>query len=173
MHKKIFLTLLILTSFTISQSSAKGGSLIQKALPVWVAGREKEMNLNLGFRGVFQVKNEQDITLKIAASTIYRVFVNGEFVGSGPARAAHGYFRVDEYNIDKQVRKGENIIAVEVAGYNINTYYTLDQPSFLLSEVIAGDKIVLATGSKNDFEAFQIKERLQKVERYSFQRPFT
>jgi alpha-L-rhamnosidase len=140
---------------------------------VWAAGREKEMNLNLGFRGIFQIKNEQNVTLKISASTIYRVFVNGEFVGSGPARAAHNYFRIDEYNIDKQVRNGENIIAVEVAGYNINTYYTLDQPSFLLSELSVDGKIILATGSKHDFEAFQIKERLQKVERYSFQRPFT
>jgi alpha-L-rhamnosidase len=172
MYKKIFSILLILTSFGID-SAISQSSLIQKAFPVWVAGRETEMNLNLGFRGVFQVKNEQNITLKIAASTIYRVFVNGEFVGSGPARAAHNYFRVDEYNIDKQVRKGENIIAVEVAGYNINTYYTIDQPSFLLSEVTVDGKIVLATGSDGDFEAFQIKERLQKVERYSFQRPFT
>jgi alpha-L-rhamnosidase len=158
----------------MSQSfGTKDASLIQKALPVWVAGREKEMNLNLGFRGVFQIKNEQNVILKIAASTIYRVFVNGEFVGSGPARAAHDYFRVDEYNIDKQVRKGENIIAVEVAGYNVNTYYTLDQPSFLLSELTVDGKLILATGSGRDFEAFQIKERLQKVERYSFQRPFT
>ncbi|MDR2138146.1 MAG: hypothetical protein LBP50_01145, partial [Tannerella sp.] len=148
-------------------------SLIQKALPVWAAGRETEMNLNLGFRGVFQVGSGQNVTLKITASTIYRVFVNGKFVGSGPARAAHGYFRVDEYNIDKHVHNGENIIAVEVAGYNVNTYYTLDQPSFLLSEVTDNGKIVLATGAGDDFEAFHLKERLQKVERYSFQRPFT
>jgi alpha-L-rhamnosidase len=32
---------------------------------------------------------------------------------------------------------------------------------------------VLATGTDKGFNAFQLKERLQKVERYSFQRPFT
>jgi alpha-L-rhamnosidase len=146
---------------------------MQKAVPVWAAGREKEMNLNLGFRGVFRVGNSREATLRITASTIYRVYVNGEFTGSGPARAAHGYFRVDEYPIGAFLKDGENIIAIEVAGYNVNTYYTLDQPSFLLAEVTAGGAVVLATGNNRDFEVFQLKDRVQKTERYSFQRPFT
>jgi alpha-L-rhamnosidase len=157
----------------VSSMDTKTEPLIRKALPVWAAGREKEMNLNLGFRGVFQAKSGQDVTLKITASTLYRVFVNGQFAGSGPARAAHGYFRVDEYPAGKWLKDGENIIAVEVAGYNVNTYYTLDQPSFLLAEVEADGKVILATGKNRDFEIFRIEERVQKVERYSFQRPFT
>jgi alpha-L-rhamnosidase len=148
-------------------------SSIQKARPVWVAGREKEMNLNLGFRAVFQAENGRNIRLKLTASTIYRVYLNGEFVGSGPARAAHDYYRIDDYDISRLTREGENVLAVEVAGYNVNTYYTIDQPSFLLAEVEAEGRVVLATGQGKDFEAFQLKERLQKVERYSFQRPFT
>ena len=91
----------------------------------------------------------------------------------GPARAGHGYYRVDEYDLSQKVRKGKNIVAVEVAGYNINTFYTLDQPSFLQAEVLSCEQVVLATGNNNDFQAFQIKERLQKVERYSYQRPFS
>lgn len=146
---------------------------IKKAVPVWVAEREKEMNLNLGFRGVFDATVGDDVTLKVAASSIYRAFVNGKFVGSGPARAAHGYYRVDEYPIGHLVCDDDNIVAIEVAGYNVNTFYTLDQPSFLLAEVESGDKPLLSTGKNRDFEAFTLKERLQKVERYSFQRPFS
>jgi alpha-L-rhamnosidase len=67
------------------------------AVPVWAAGCEKEMNVTLGFRAVFQAKPGQDLVLKIVASSIYRASLNGEFLGSGPARAAHSYFRVDEY----------------------------------------------------------------------------
>jgi alpha-L-rhamnosidase len=177
MNKKVVLLLLlicVLFQTGASQSSATEGVLMKKALPVWVSGREKEMNLNLGFRGVFQARKGQAVQLRVTASTIYRIFVNGEFVGSGPARAAHGYFRVDEYTPDVQLREGENVIAVEVAGYNVNSYYILDQPSFLLAEAEVDGKVELATGTKGgNFEAFQIKERLQKVERYSFQRPFT
>ena len=147
--------------------------LMKKALPVWAEGRETEMNLNLGFRGAFQAKKNQDFKLRITASTLYRVFLNGEFLGYGPARSAHSYFRIDEYNLGKQVKNGENIIAIEGAGYNVNSYYMLDQPSFLQAEIESGGQIILATGTDPGFEAFQVKERLQKVERYSFQRPFT
>jgi alpha-L-rhamnosidase len=147
--------------------------MMKKGLPVWAEGREKEMNLNLGFRGVFKATNNLKATLRITGSTIYRVFVNGQYLGYGPARAGHGYFRVDEYDLTKWISSGENIVAVEVAGYNVNTYYTLDQPSFLQAEVESAGEILLATGTARGFQAFQIKERLQKVERYSFQRPFT
>jgi alpha-L-rhamnosidase len=157
----------------LSTSALTENPLMIKAVPIWVQGREKEMNLTLGFRGVFQKDKNQNCTLKITASTLYRVYLNGEFLGYGPARAAHGYFRVDEYDLSKRSKNGENIVAVEVSGYNVNSYYTLDQPSFLQAEAQLGDKIVLATGSDQGFEAFQLKERLQKVERYSYQRPFT
>lgn len=144
-----------------------------QSTPVWAEGREKEMNLTLGFRGVFNADQQSATILRVAASTVYRIFLNGEFVGSGPARGAHGFFRVDQYDLSDQVKEGENIVAIEVAGYNVNSYYTLDQPSFLQAEAAVNNKVVLSTGNNNHFEAFEMKERLQKVERYSFQRPFT
>lgn len=165
--------LLLLGIFFFNCCSFAGPVLMEKAVPVWAEGRQTEMNLSLGFRGVFRVNKNQNFSLKITASTLYRVFLNGEFLGYGTARAGHGYYRVDEYDLSKKVRKGENILAIEVAGYNINTFYTLDQPSFLQAEVLSVGQVVLATGTNTGFEAFQIKERLQKVERYSYQRPFT
>ena len=146
---------------------------MKQAIPVWAEGREKEMNLNLGFRASFTTKQVEDATIRISASTLYRMYLNGNFVGSGPARAAHGHYRIDEFSVEEFLKEGENIIAIEVAGYNVNSYYILDQPSFLLAETEVNGKIVLATGEDKGFEAFRIKERLQKVERYSFQRPFT
>ena len=148
-------------------------TLMEKALPVWAQGRKQEMNLTLGFRGVFSGSETRDYRLKITASTLYRLFLNGEFLGYGPARAAHGWFRVDEYDLGPKVRNGENVVAIEVAGYNVNTYYTIDVSSFLQAEVTADERVVLATGPEAGFEAFEVKSRLQKTERYSFQRPFT
>ncbi|MFV0589989.1 MAG: hypothetical protein ACK5M7_01275 [Draconibacterium sp.] len=147
--------------------------LVKKALPVWAKDRETEMNLNLGFHGVFQAEKGQDIKLKITGSTLYRVFLNGEYLGYGPARTAQGFFRVDEYELNDRLKSGTNVLAVEVAGYNVNSYYTIDQPSFLQAEVVAGENVLLATGEEPGFSAFVLKERLQKAERYSFQRPFT
>ena len=148
-------------------------ALMTRSTPVWAEGREREMNLTLGFRGVFNADQQSATILRVAASTVYRLFLNGELVGSGPARAGHGFFRVDKYDVTDRVMEGENIVSIEVAGYNVNSYYTMDQPSFLQVEATVNDKVVLYTGNNDHFEAFEIKERLQKVERYSFQRPFT
>ncbi|HBQ56178.1 MAG TPA: hypothetical protein DD786_03395 [Porphyromonadaceae bacterium] len=169
----IMLVLLLGSCVANNTKGEESAELMSKAVPVWAEGREKEMNLTLGFRGTFNADPHSEAILRVAASTVYRLFLNGEFVGSGPARAGHGYFRVDRYDLSERLKAGENIVAIEVAGYNVNTYYTTDQPSFLQAEATVDGKVVLHTGENGGFEATEIRERLQKVERYSFQRPFT
>jgi alpha-L-rhamnosidase len=81
---------------------------------------------------------------------------------------------VDEIDLTERLAPGTNLVAFEVAGYNANSYYLLDQPSFLQAEVVAGGKVLASTGGDGDaFQALLLKERVQKVQRYSFQRPFT
>ncbi|NOY58496.1 MAG: hypothetical protein GXO75_06135 [Calditrichaeota bacterium] len=145
----------------------------QKAKPVWPKGKELEKNITIAFRGRFEKSQTEKTILRITGATLYRIYLNGAFMGHGPARAARGFFRVDEWDLTPKLKKGTNIVVIEVAGYNVNSYYLLDQPSFLQAEVISADKVLLATGSAaNNFEAARIAERIQKVPRYSFQRPF-
>ena len=147
------------------------------AAPVWAEGRETEINLQMGFRAVLDLSAEQaqaeDLTLRATGSTLYRCFVNGEFLGYGPARAGRGQYRVDAWPLAGRVRAGRNVVAVEVAGYNTNSYYVLDQPSFLQAEVVAGGRALAWTGADGagGFPGAVITERAQKVQRYSFQRP--
>lgn len=167
------IALLCYCIFTVQSLAATNEIGFKKARPVWVTEREREMNLTINFTASLDVDDPKDTYLSITGSTLYRVYVNGEFAGYGPARAAHGYFRVDEYDISGLLSRGTNKIAIEVVGYNVNTYYTLDQPSFLQAEVKCRDRVVLYTDVEGDFIARQDSERLQRVERYSFQRPFT
>ena len=145
----------------------------KKAVAVWAAGREREMNLTVDFTAEIEGGLE-DVVLCAAASCSYIILVNGEFVAHGPARTAHGYYRVDEISLGKYLRDGKNIVAVRVAGYNVNSFSYLDQPSFLCAEIVSGDK-VLAYTSENEtgFSVYEMKERIQRVQRYSFQRTFT
>jgi alpha-L-rhamnosidase len=146
----------------------------RSAKPVWLAGRESEMNLLVGFRAVLEVPQDARPVLRLAASSVYRVWLNGEFLGCGPARGPHGFYRVDEWNLGPRLRPGANLLAIEVAGYNTNSYYLLDQPAFLQAEVTAGDRVLASTaGGGTSFAAQLLTERVQKVARYSFQRPFT
>lgn len=144
------------------------------AKPVWPAGQELEMNLFAGFRAVFTCGRETAAVLRVAASTVYRASLNGVFCGYGPARAGHGHYRVDEWDLGDFLRPGKNLLAIEAAGYNVNSYYLLDQPSFLQAEVASAGKVLAATGGAGTpFEAKILPERVRRVQRYSFQRPFS
>lgn len=143
------------------------------AKPVWPEGRETELNLSVGFYGSVDASPGEAVTLRLTGSTLYRVFLNGEFVCHGPARACHGYFRIDEMDITPRLQDGTNTLAIEVAGYNVNSYYLMDQPAFLQAEVTQGSSVLCGTGvERNALVARIIPERVQKVQRYSFQRPF-
>ena len=141
-----------------------------EAIPVWAQGREKEKNLTLSFREVISAGRVQDAYIRIAASTDYRLRVNGEFVAHGPSVAAHDFYRVDCYDLKPYLKRGENLLALEVAGYNESSYYLLNQPSFLQAEVELNGEVVAATGKA--FEAYDLDQRKADVERFSFQRPF-
>lgn len=159
------------------------------ARPVWPEGRETERNLFVGFRASFDAPASGSVSarasvpagssasgrvvLRVTGSTLYRAFFNGEFRGYGPARGPHGWFRVDEWDLTDSLKPGRNLVAIEVAGYNVNSYYTMDQPSFLEAEIVADGRVVAATGdAKSGFAASVLGHRVQKVQRYSFQRPF-
>ena len=161
---------------SVEQPRVSGTSEIafRSAKPIWPSGREKEMNLFVGFRAIFDAPSGQHVQLRVAGSTLYRIYLNGEFFASGPARGPHDHYRLDLWEIAPLLATGKNSVCIEVAGYNINSYYILNQPSFLQAEV-ATDSIVLAStgGSGVPFEARILSERVQKVQRYSFQRAFS
>ncbi len=164
--------LLVLTAATPSLSAEEAAFV--KAQPIWPEGREKEMNLTVGFRAVFERPEEEAVSVRVAASTIYRAYINGVFFAHGPARGPHGWYRVDGWDISDHLQPGRNTLVIEVVGYNVNSYYLLDQPSFVQAEVTSNDRVLAATDAPDgDFEAAVLAQRVQKVERYSFQRPFS
>lgn len=149
----------------------------QKARAVWAENRASEMNCELAFRAV--IPGLKEAAIAIATSGIYRLLVNGEFVAAGPARTAHGFFRVDEYGIEERLNADENVVVVEVLGYNVNSYDTLNQMSFLTAEIRSRDGVATYTGDESEacagtevFRGYDLKQRVQKVQRYSFQRAF-
>ena len=155
-------------------SATDGTAEFRSAKAVWPAGREREMNVQVAFRAVVRPVAGERVTLRLTASSLYRATVNGRFVGHGPARGPHGWFRVDEWDLTPLLADGENVVGLEVAGYNSNSFYLLDVPSFLQAEVSAGSRVLASTaGEGTPFEAAIVTQRVQKVQRYSFQRPFS
>lgn len=139
------------------------------AKPVWETGKEKEMNYFLAFTARIP---KGHAVLTLAASTIYSCFINGKFAFQGPARGPKGWYRVDEVELDRFLTQEENHLDIEVGGYNCSGFMYIMQPSFLQAELVHEGKILAATGITG-FEAVHIGEKVQKTQRYSFQRVFS
>ena len=142
-----------------------------KAKPVWAKGLETEKNITLGLYKKIFCKGENAV-LKIAASGFYKAYLNGEFFYFGPARCAHGYYRVDEIRLP--LKNGVNHIAIETVNYYVNSFYALMQKGFIEAELTLNGEPVAFTheSGENAFRFYRLCERIRKVQRYSYQRPF-
>ena len=90
--------------------------MFNKAIPIWgkYDGFTEKLNRHLIFRET--AESLKGAVLNIAAADFYRLMVNGEFVGFGPARTAKGYARVDSYDLSR---------VKEAYGKKLYAYYVL------------------------------------------------
>lgn len=138
------------------------------ARPIWESGKHTVMNHTVCFCA--DLPCGQPVRLAAAASCSFILTVNQRFIAHGPARCAHGFFRVDEYDLTPYLTEANNRVCLRTVGYNVNSFAYLNQPSFLCAELISGDQVLAATGV-HGFVAYPCPERITKVQRYSFQRP--
>ncbi len=134
---------------------------------IWVKGLSQEKNIHLIFTYTYTPK-EGD-RLELVASNLYRLFVGGALIGYGPARAAHGYSRLDTYSLSPWAGKAVTL-SVEVYSANINSYYTVEELPFFGAELYCGDRLL---AEAQDFTAQRMTGRVQKTRRFSFQRTFS
>src|SRR5687768_16157725 len=106
MRKHTLLTLIALALIQTSGAAAQ----FMAALPVWPEGRSTELNVFAEFRAAFVQTEPGSALLRLTGATQYRIYVNGEFAGFGPARAGHGFYRVDEIELSRWLHRGNNAV---------------------------------------------------------------
>ncbi len=146
-------------------------NFFKKAVPVWGesdGSRLTEQNRSLLF--VEKFPRGRDLTLNIAACNFYRVFLNGEFLAFGPARAAEGYFRVDSLPLENL--RETNTLAIEVNVYRCATLYTVDLPGFVQYEISSQSSQAAEVYSSQSTVCYEFTARTRKALRFSFQRAF-
>lgn len=130
------------------------------------------MNRWVSFHAQVELTGLGRATLRIAAAQAYRLWVNGSLAGRGPARAAHGHARVDEWPVLAGA-DGSLGVVIEVMGYGVATFCGTHEPAFCCAEIVAGKKPLAWTAPRGGgFLAEHRQERVQRVERYSYQRAF-
>ncbi len=143
----------------------------KKAIPVWECGTQNEINHALVFTA--SVENGGDCRLAVAGSSQFIILINGTLISHGPARAGHGYFRVDDYSIGQFLTNAENLVEIRVFGYNVPSFEYVNAPSFLCAEISRDGAVLAYTSNEGTgFVCYPFVERMKKVQRYSYQRMF-
>lgn len=139
-----------------------------KASPVWAKGKSEEMNYPLCFKSQLKKCNA---VLYLASTALCRVTVNGEFVSCSPARAAHGFCRVDVINLEKYLTEDANELKIYAIGYFVNSFEYAWVKSSICAEVRCGNEVLCATGDST-LKCYLYAQKTIKTTRYSFQRGF-
>ena len=99
-----------------------GAAEFDEAVPIWTVEDQREINSSVEFSSEFDWDGFSPLSLCLTGCLIFKVFVNGSFAAYGPARGPHGYFRMDEWDIARNARKGRNRLDIVGVAYNTTTY---------------------------------------------------
>ncbi len=79
----------------------------------------------------------KEFVVHISADNRYKLFVNGNYIGTGPAVSDIQHWFYDTYDIAPYLKSGENIIAAEV--WNWGTLSPWNQMSYRTAFIMQGD----------------------------------
>lgn len=78
----------------------------------------QEMNRYIYFRKGFEMEGQvSEASVYVSADGRYQLFVNGHFVGRGPARCSPAWQYIDAYDLTPYLRPGRNVIVALVHSY--------------------------------------------------------
>jgi len=141
-----------------------------QAKPIFLKDMKAKKDILAGFRKNIIFKNiPQKLEMRIGARSYYRVFINGEFVLFGPARAPHKHLRIDRIDILPYVKCGENSLAIEVMGYNIRDNGFLTYEESLVVAEVESDGVMIAK-TDDSWHAGILSQKFSNVEGLAFGR---
>lgn len=106
-------------------------------------------NIHTLIKKLFTVTELSEYRMRITADDYYKLYINGNFVGQGPAQGYHFCYYWNEYDITDFLHIGENEVFVDVY-YNglINrSYNSGDGRMGMVAEIASTGGVLLATDS--------------------------
>jgi hypothetical protein len=109
---------------------------------------DKYRNNHMLVRRVFRINEPiKNAKISISADDYYKLYINGKYVGQGPAQAYHFSCNCNYYDISSYLKQGENIVAVHVfyMGHINRAYVSGDLRQGLIAEITLNNKAILYT----------------------------
>ena len=92
----------------------------------WDPGSAQSNRCGVADLAYFRVETQLEgavtdpVLLRLTADSRYRLMVNGELVGAGPAKPSGGVWFVDTVDIAGHLRVGQNVVGIEVLTYSVD-----------------------------------------------------
>ncbi len=116
--------------------------MFEKAKWIWSDNSDgRGYNLCSVFRYDFNLATVNNPVLRITADSWYRLKVNGQWCGDGPARAYPAHYSFDKYDLTGMLRAGANRIEVTVRYFGCGDFHQQIQRAALLAELECGEEI--------------------------------
>lgn len=89
----------------------------------------------------------KEAKLDITADDYYKVYINGKFVGQGPAPSYYSHYNYNRYDVSDYLQVGENVIAVHVyyQGLVNRVWNSGDYRQGMIAEVVLDDNVNIQT----------------------------
>lgn len=118
-------------------AGAESWPWIWTAEPVWAP------NAYVRFRRTVEIAAAVGLHLDITADARYWLWVNGVFIGAGPARAWPAHWSYDRFDLSPHLRPGRNAIAVLVNHWREGNFQYLSAPPGLAARLRTHDGRIL------------------------------
>ncbi len=102
----------------------------------WIWHDSKDVSELALFRKSFQLSTVPDnATLRITASSLEHLYINGRYINRGPARSAPHHQSYDIFDITSLLTAGKNVIAIQVHYQSDKKSYNHDARAGLLLQI--------------------------------------
>ena len=104
-------------------------------------------NRHILFRKTFNIEKTGKATIFISADDYYKLYINGRFVGQGPAPCYHTQYNYNVIDVTDYLCEGENLIAVHTLyqGLINRVWQSGDNRHGLIFDLLIDGECVLAT----------------------------
>ncbi|MCL1793547.1 MAG: hypothetical protein FWG34_06730 [Oscillospiraceae bacterium] len=124
---------------------------INSAKYIWFCPNDKSRNPYAAFRKTFEITDAEKINnanFNIFADTNYKLYINGAFLGFGPARFDPRYPQYDTYDLLPYLKNGKNAIAALANFHGHKTFKNVPMAAAMIAWGQAGE-IDLSTNGQN------------------------
>ena len=110
---------------------------------------DEHRNRHILYRADFTLDSlPEEATIRITADDYYKLYINGSWVGQGPAPTYHFQYAYNTYDILPFLKSGRNVIAVHTLyqGLINRVWQSGDQRHGMICDVYADGNCILASG---------------------------